>query len=267
MIKKLLPMHQQSRSHFRDRLRSRFRPGLIGLVFGCLGLSSLTVTAADCGLSRLARVPISMSEGGLPVIPVTVNGRELHFVVSASSTYSGIAPAAAQALGLREMATSNHVEIFSGDKEITHYVEVAGLAIGSLKATRYPLVVLLAQGVGKGIDGMIGVDLLRQYDAEFDFPHGEFSLYSQKHCKGDVVYWTHEFASLGVGGVVIKNAMLYVHSSDAQRAFEQKHAVREIDNPGHFRELVIQDVYLGMDILRKTRLYFAYGEGSLYVSL
>lgn len=41
-----------------------------------------------------------------------------------------------------------------------------------------------------GADGTLSPDMMKQYDVEIDFPRGIFGLFSQKHCKGQVVHWT-----------------------------------------------------------------------------
>jgi predicted aspartyl protease len=44
----------------------------------------------------------------------------------------------------------------------------------------------------KGTIGTIGADFLTQFDVEFDFAGHRMNLFSQDHCPGQVVYWTHD---------------------------------------------------------------------------
>jgi hypothetical protein len=39
---------------------------------------------------------------------------------------------------------------------------------------------------------MLSPDLLWAFDVDFDFAAGKVSLFSQEHCPGQVVYWTHD---------------------------------------------------------------------------
>ncbi|MDE3116551.1 MAG: hypothetical protein KGL26_13190, partial [Pseudomonadota bacterium] len=43
-----------------------------------------------------------------------------------------------------------------------------------------------------GIDGILAPDILSTFDVEFDFKHGKMNLFQQKHCPGQVVYWTRQ---------------------------------------------------------------------------
>jgi hypothetical protein len=45
-------------------------------------------------------------------------------------------------------------------------------------------------------DGIFGAAFLAAYDVELDLPHGKIRLFSQDHCKGQVVYWTQDYAAL-----------------------------------------------------------------------
>src|SRR5262249_42538222 len=39
-------------------------------------------------------------------------------------------------------------------------------------------------------DGLLGPDIMHQYDIEFDFAGGKFNMFLPLHCPGNVVYWT-----------------------------------------------------------------------------
>ena len=41
-----------------------------------------------------------------------------------------------------------------------------------------------------GLDGTLAPDILSTFDVEFDFKHGKMNFFRQKHCPGQVVYWT-----------------------------------------------------------------------------
>lgn len=43
---------------------------------------------------------------------------------------------------------------------------------------------------GEFFDGLIGADILKNYDVDFDFARGQFGLFAPDHCPGKVVYWT-----------------------------------------------------------------------------
>jgi len=56
--------------------------------------------------------------------------------------------------------------------------------------------VLPAKMLSPNVDGLLGAGLLRNFDLNFDFGNRTLNLMSRKHCKGQVVYWTADYASI-----------------------------------------------------------------------
>jgi hypothetical protein len=79
--------------------------------------------------------------------------------------------------------------------------------------------------------------------------------------------FSHRFDLLDLGGVAVKHPLIYIGTDDSKRAFNDDHAtdVRQHDAK-YTRNLDIQELYIGMDVLRKLHLYIAYGEQAVYVS-
>jgi predicted aspartyl protease len=79
--------------------------------------------------------------------------------------------------------------------------------------------------------------------------------------------FSHRFDLLDLGGVKVKNPLIYIRTDDSKQAFEENHAgsVRQNDAK-YVRHLDVQELYLGTEVLRQLRLYIAYGEEALYVS-
>ena len=159
------------------------------LMFGMLALT-VSAQAADCHLTRLASV--DMQTNPRPVIEVTIAGKPYHFLVDTGAVFSEIASDVATSLGLTPKVIRG-VEIFTatGNKEKT-YVTANDFNIGHLHADEMNLVVLDRKD--DSIDGILGPDVLKQYDIDFDFAAHKFNIFLQDHCPDQVVYWTADYA-------------------------------------------------------------------------
>jgi predicted aspartyl protease len=49
---------------------------------------------------------------------------------------------------------------------------------------------------GGQFDGLLGVDALLAYDFEFDPEASRIRVFSQEHCRGQVVYWANEYSEI-----------------------------------------------------------------------
>ncbi len=72
----------------------------------------------------------------------------------------------------------------------------------------------------KDMVGTLGPDFFLQYEVEFDFAAHKMNLFSQDHCPGQVVYWTHDPAAaipfkLDEAGHIVVDATLDDHDIKA----------------------------------------------------
>jgi predicted aspartyl protease len=79
--------------------------------------------------------------------------------------------------------------------------------------------------------------------------------------------FSHRFGLLDLGGVAVKNPLIYIRTDDSKHAYEAKHEGEVRQNDVRYaKHLDVQELYLGTEVLRELRLYIAYGEEALYVS-
>lgn len=141
--------------------------------------------AADdaCRPVPAARVALSFLPDGHPTVPVVVSGKPLTFAVDTGATNSFLTQEAADALGLASEPFRNGpgVELFGGAR-LQRYVESPDLSVGGLRATGVPLVVVPVRTLNLAIDGILGSNVVRSYDADFDFPGGKLTLLQPGDC-------------------------------------------------------------------------------------
>ncbi len=145
---------------------------------------------AECKLERQASLPFTIAHGHIDV-PVTINGQAFTFLIDTGGVYSSITPRAAQALNLTEYDI-RHDLMFSdvGGGMIRKYVRPDAIAFGRLLS---PHPQLMVTNVGAE-DGLIGPELLRNFDLEFDFDAHQLNLFKHHRCDDQVVYWTDDYA-------------------------------------------------------------------------
>jgi hypothetical protein len=93
-------------------------------------------------------------------------------------------------LGLHpEIFTNVRIMMFGG-RRIDHMVTAHDIVFGGLKAHTMPFLVMPDAGLTGDIQGILGPDILRAYDDDFDFANMKFGLFVPSRCEGGLVYWT-----------------------------------------------------------------------------
>ena len=96
------------------------------------------------------------------------------------------------------MLNQEQIEAFSvyglGGRPIQEQTRGHVLKLGALDFTDVSFLVIPdILGPDSAVAGMIGMDLLRAYDIEFDFADHFVNLFSPDHCAGNVVYWAKDY--------------------------------------------------------------------------
>lgn len=157
--------------------------------------------AEHCKLLTLAEVPVSL-DGPRPFIDAKINGTDARFVLDSGAFWSMLSTAAAAQYGLkldRSKAIGLSVHGLGGS------VSPAVATVKDFTIFNVPVhnVEFLVAGsnVGNGAVGLLGQNILRLADIEYDFAHGFIRFFRTEHCEhADLAYW----AKPGEGYSVMK---------------------------------------------------------------
>lgn len=148
----------------------------------------------DCRLSPVARFPMTRHDGHM-LVPVTVNGKTLNFIVDTGGYASAISKKAAAALGMRKRGIHFNQIKDVGGKDADFYVVADTFQIGHERAKNFELLVAT---LADGEDGVLAPDLLRNFDVELDFGGMTMTLFRHHPCSDKAVYWTQAFIALPI---------------------------------------------------------------------
>jgi predicted aspartyl protease len=161
------------------------------LLLSLLLVVPLLAHAADgCKLNRLAVLPVTM-DGLRPTVEAQINGSPALFTLDSGAFWSMLSPASAQQYQLRldyGRVPGLYVQGIGGS---------AGVAVTTVKTFtvfKVPLhnidFIVGGSEPGKGTVGLLGQNILRIADVEYDLAQGSLALFKPENCKHvDLVYW------------------------------------------------------------------------------
>lgn len=143
----------------------------------------------ECQLVQLVSLEMSTQFDGRVAVPATIQGQTGLLVIDTGSIHSVLTDAAARSRNL-QMRIGNQIFFYLGGLPAYKFVEADRLELGHMVARDMPLLILPARSFDRNAIGMLAPDIMSNYDVDFDFAGGKFSLISPDHCPGKVVYWT-----------------------------------------------------------------------------
>lgn len=164
--------------------------------FGCLATLILMLAPAvsgaaqSCTLQALAEVPVSL-DGARPLIGAKINGADVQFVLDSGAFWSTLSTAAAAQHGLkldRSRASGIYVTGLGGNVAPA-VTTVKAFTIFNVLLHNVDFVVT-GSDFGNGAVGLLGQNILRVADIEYDLAHGRIRFFKARHCeKVDLAYW------------------------------------------------------------------------------
>jgi tetratricopeptide (TPR) repeat protein/predicted aspartyl protease len=143
--------------------------------------------ASKCHIARVAELPITMNSLR-PVIPTKINGQEAKFILDSGAFYSMISTATASMLKLKLMHGPLGLRMVgvggSADVEVANVKEfqIVGVTIKNVE--------FLVGGSEVGYAGLLGQNLLEQFDVEYDLANGAIRLFKTEDCERvNMAYW------------------------------------------------------------------------------
>jgi predicted aspartyl protease len=162
------------------------------VILALMALAGSARADNGCNLFRLAQVPMEVGESGLPTVPMTINGHSVKMLVDTGGVQTDIVMHKAVEFNLDLRRDRFRRMVQYGGAVIDQFVTVDEVALDQLTTKGMPFAVSPDDALLPEFDGTLAPNVLTQYDVDFDFGNGQFSLFSPKHCEGKVVYWTAE---------------------------------------------------------------------------
>lgn len=148
------------------------------------------VSAAECKLGRLAELPVTM-DGLRPTFTAQINGTDALFTLDSGAFWSVLSPASAAQYKLHLDHNSVPGLYFQG---IGGKVDAAIATVKTFTIFNMPLhnvdFIVGGSEVGRNTVGVLGQNLLRAADVEYDLGQGVMRLIRPTGCrKADLAYW------------------------------------------------------------------------------
>ena len=149
-----------------------------------------------CRLIRVASLDITIEPDGVATVPVRISGKTYPFAIGLSDPLTEVSWHLSHELHLHRALPIPGIKIqVSQSGENLGRVLLPNVQIGVVSAKQIAVFESLKDTDEDGdVDGIVGGDILANYDDEFDLTAGKLNLYSQHHCPGEVVYWAPTYA-------------------------------------------------------------------------
>ena len=159
---------------------------LLALALGCA-----PAWAEDCAPLKLITSVDTHPLGNSPVMTADVgfNGTMKPMIVDTGAGISMIRESALEPLGLHGIRNSNVKMLSAGGAASQSFAEVASLTVGTIQVPRAQLQVAPGSNEERPFVGMLGGDLMSQYDVEIDPAGHKLNFFAGNHCPGHVIYW------------------------------------------------------------------------------
>jgi hypothetical protein len=169
-------------------MRISWIAGLVAL--GTVGAIA-PAAAEGCGpLQIFASLDATESKNGAILVSLGIDDTKGYFKLDFGQPVSGITGQVSDLLQKKRTEVDQNITINIARQSVKEMVNVK-LTFGATSGTDWLGVIPEPIRGDQTISGTIGYDILRHFDVELDLAHNKVNLFSQDHCPGKVVYWTH----------------------------------------------------------------------------
>jgi clan AA aspartic protease (TIGR02281 family) len=145
--------------------------------------------ANKCEMRKVAELPIDM-RGSQPTLAVKINGKDARFLLDSGAFYSMISAATADEYGLKTASGFMNLKVKGiGGTQDARTTRVQQFSIGNIVLNDAQFMVAGSE-VGSGLSGILGQNMLKNFEVEYDLGHGIVRLFQSKNCDNIVLaYW------------------------------------------------------------------------------
>jgi tetratricopeptide (TPR) repeat protein/predicted aspartyl protease len=164
----------------------RLTPVLLSVALATPGARSF---AAPCKVDRLAELPVTMA-GLRPTVAAKINGADATFIADSGAFYSMISTAAAAEFGLTVEPLPFDLIVWGTNGSMrASYTTVKSFTLANIPLKKVELIVG-GSAVGDSEVGLLGQNILRIADVEYDLANGVIRLMRPTDCNKTVMaYW------------------------------------------------------------------------------
>lgn len=178
-------------SYSRLKMCPSTRGGIAPLALIALLVFAGGAAAEPCKLGRVAQLPVTM-EDRQPLVHAAINGKDALFVADSGAFFSTLTPAAAKQFNLPLQSTEGLLVEGVGGTTFAWITTVKTFTIFGADLPRIPFYVF-GNDVGGGAVGVLGQNVFRLGDVDYDLANGMISLLrTHGDCKKtSLAYWAN----------------------------------------------------------------------------
>jgi len=171
-----------------------------GAVLGAASVCAFSILgnarAADtCQLKMVASLDFVSTDESAVVLPVILDNIPVKMIVDTGGVATTISDDWARDQRLRRHKLERGAGVYGYDGNFMDSIAyIPSVQTGTLHASDVRAIIQPGW-LDKEIVGTLGPDFFLQYEVELDFAAHKMNLFSQDHCPGQVVYWTHDPAA------------------------------------------------------------------------
>jgi predicted aspartyl protease len=149
---------------------------LLGLLLALAGCAQ----APGCNLVKVAEVPLQPARGRLFTVPVTINGHNLDMLLDTGASKSMLVDASVRRFGIRQDGRTVTILVGLNGGSLRADANIDSISLGDAPLSVDRMSVNSFNG--SGIDGVLGLDVLKEFDLDIDAPHKTLALYRVRRC-------------------------------------------------------------------------------------
>jgi predicted aspartyl protease/tetratricopeptide (TPR) repeat protein len=170
-------------------------------------LPTWAFSAEKCEFATVAELPITMN-GLRPMISGQINGKDAHFMVDSGAFFNVMSAATATEYGLRTSPAPFGFRITGiGGEQTADIARVKDFTLAGLHAKDVDFFVAGSESAGAGV---LGQNLLENFDVEYDLGNGMIRLFKTKNCDhAQLAYWLkpgQSYSSMPLDAINRRNA-------------------------------------------------------------
>jgi predicted aspartyl protease len=165
---------------------------LSAIALSLAGAAEAVDAAENCALRRVAALDIVV--GRVPLVEAQLAGHRRRMVLDTGAFWSSVFKGTVRELALPTNPSPVRAVGVAGEKS-TELVRIPDAVIGNIPLADHQFMVFpggnASDVIGEnGVAGLIGAEIFKIFDVDFDFPASKLNLFSPDHCEGKVVYWS-----------------------------------------------------------------------------